>query len=898
MSGTSAGKTTKVPLMLAADHGANVLVLMPSVAGVAHVARYVSSVSGETRVDILRNEHLKENQAVKGRVWFSALGEFLAMFCSNADLMKILRVDCIIVDESHEIRPEYEVMKYLVAAGKFSEVKVFYSSATAATDISLEANPNRAVRVLPASQFPSQPSALTPKCPAHHSMIADKTLMFLPSDYDFPLWEEYYTGNDIPVFKAGYDSASNVEADIRAFLDGTPVGVVLATPLFQTTFTFDVGTVIVPGRTVTVETDFESGRVSLTRRPSSKSDMTQQTGRVGRVRPGVAYVSDVKAGQAVTAQDVDVSVYTYIWLKLFGIVVMSDVVARFEPLLGTLSHAVYADILTSAIPVMGLLPYYSDSGVYKGWTRGLKTFNSLQTVHESAVSNEDKLNGWPTLYYRRPGANEDHVYKSLIQFPSEWSVVVFHLWDSKEEGYFDEAGSVVGSVYDPTSSRRSIAAKPVKRSSSPRVQRSMTVKTVSPRDSHIVFDKRKAPMTPVVESPDKMKSLRDLHIADAIPPLPSATSHVVAGLVKERQDSEVAYAEEVDKKTAVAEWVGKTRRSTSSSTGSSSSKYSYRKVTATEHAHDLMYPMDAGIRQVYLENTALSALDKQRCKQLLKGTRYSTLASDPVSLERKQKEYFLAVLRTHKATHTDLLQHYALAPKGIAKFFTRDDLEVRLEAKLRDLALLLDTCASVGYTVGIKTKKKHSSTVTIGLSEIERREDLAAAALELGTVECGELVSGLKECAVPIVQAEQVVGNGWLLNGELFTAVHVLEAVSNEECEDWCGYGHEFFSRLGEVAVGDATEFTDHDNRIEVRKPVAGEYVSVLSVLDTSNVVSLLGFHEIKPFCDAYIFEGDYLPGMSGSLVVAHSPPAVVGMYMGSAGRVGSTKFSTVVPLI
>jgi hypothetical protein len=922
MAGTSAGKTTKVPLAIAVTLKKVVVVLQPDPRQARCTCAYVASVAVEMYGGVCPvlglDEQSLRRPAKAPCVFFASAGDFLALYAANPKMLVKLNVDCIILDESHEYTPPYAVFPLLIQVGKFDGVKVLYASATAATDISAESSTRRAVHCVSPRVLVSVPNMTTKESPAHYGRIQNSTMLFVADDAEAELWRSYYCENDIPTFVHGYAAATRDLAEATTFVKLGGPRVLIATSVLQTSYTFDIETVIDLGYTTRIRTDFDKLTVELKRMTVTRSERVQRSGRVGRMsKHGNAYYADVECSQPVTAEDLDVQCYVYLWTRLFGLGVRSKTVSMFGDVFGGMSREVIATLLVIPFPPALVCPYLSDDGFFRGFSQGFSKITPCGViVGDSQEDIGDGVDGWeehtvPVL--TKEGS--EMVYRAPMEHPSDWGIAMYHVWDTWANGsYAKMVGDAGFSVYGgksvtvfrkpPTPRRRSSASsvgEGVGRTAS-----KMSVVTTAGLDLAPMLTRvnEKLGVSPVYEEPEQIEYPREVQRVEPSPvpvPVPVPTPPVFQSRYdtlpeysSRREIVEPPPVQEVLKQKAaiVEDWRRTQVRSPTGLSDSDRDTPDLVKVDPVREWRRQLMPLNLELYDLWKAEPVVRGRDMGRVANILSGkSDFAKLGTESAEqLQTKQQEYFLSFLRAHNAAVIRMLQ--ASAGRDSEKvsrtrrFFLGDketELE-RYENQARSTARLLGLASAVGYFTAIDGRTRHGGRCGVTGGRYAEREREAAYALVSGPEKVRLLKGWFDQAAKPVKQVRQgvsaIVGNGWVLGKYAYTAQHVLDSCAESDRLRWlCDSNGDPEADCDVLRVLLEGDF---DDPVVVRKPDDGEYVYVVALPSLEASVKFFGFHKLYAYDDEWTFEGVYSNGFSGALVVAAVDGAVVGMYLGA----------------
>lgn len=890
MAGTAAGKTTKLPPHLAIELETVILVLVPEVGQARSVANYVSRISVGTRLEgkIFELTSSPMKTTVTPAVYYAATGDFLALLCAKPHLMTWMGVTVIIVDESHSIRPEYSILRKLIAVGALGNVKLLFASATAASDVSKEDGARR--QMVSFEPGPSSPDkSMDKNNPGHYSRIRNRTMCFVANDVEARAWYRYYVDHDVPSYIFGYASRGSSLEPLVKFLAENMVCAVLTTSILETSYTFNIDVVIDHGYTSRPQWDTASGIIHVLRIPVTKSQKVQRAGRVGRIVPGIAYSAEISTSQEVSPDDPEIAAYTYLWSRMFNLQIRDPVVSVFHSLFGSLTREVIGFMLTCALPPLVTLSYLDDGGVYAGWPAGFRPLvTTKDTPPTSDRSNTDRVIDWkirvlPPVTDGDEGMRE---YKSRMELHYPYNVLAMHLWEAYDAGDdFDDAVSVAVTVHNGMSLQRSTRKKGRKSQAIPpvpeipaehRVTRAITQYTAA---NTIVVPRREKPS-------EVFQRAESSRASTVIRPVKQPYHAPVF-------DDEIEEEPQVVDVARIEKWVdGSIRRNTNSSSGSSKRDKKIRKVSAKKHWRDTLYPFEERLLTEFLQNSAVTSKDKKRVNDLLNHkVQYGSLSPHTTSLIDKQEAYFLSILRVHNFALVRLLQRMVdKKPTIFESLFNSNTASESIETYAHDTALLLVMCEHVGHYVGVDANKKHS-----GFDPVEEHVSaraIAEQALQMGPQSVVTKIARMMDSAAPISGVDEyggcVKGQGWAMNGRQFCALHVWSSVPARIQSTWLIDAGQVLDLDDDVFVCEM----ETDTLVDWRLPTDGEFVYVVIADVARSKMRVYGFNVIYVSRTCVYMAGVMSAGFSGALVVAANDGCVVGMYVGEHMRVHGKPYS------
>lgn len=887
MTGTGVGKSTVVPVEIAGRHETNVIVLEPNLTIAMHVGAYVQRCvatrqSRTVAVSVLTGD-VPRRTAGGGSVVYADIGTFLGHYSAHPEMLKTSGVQCIIVDESHESTPPYYVIPYMIALGMLNDCVVFYSSATAATDVSMEREGANSVVTLPECDLLAEPNDNHAESPVHYTQITGKEVFFLADDTEIAAWSRYLSDHDIPSHAHGYCCGTRNFTDACGFMGGPAPRVLLTTGVLQTGVTIDVDKAVCFGYTTRCITDFERGVVRLERRPVTRSDQIQRAGRAGRVRKGSAYVADVRTSPRPTVPDVDTCCYMFLWFRVLGVTVRDQAIAAFGDAFGTLQPATVAAILSMPFPPLLMLPYFADDGIYSGFAGGVQSLALCHTkLPVSHENNDDKVERWEeydVVDESIPGGVG--VFRCAVEPPKQWYLAFYHLWTSYlgSSDSISVSGLTTFEVAKPRAMgmvfgrKNAVVPSAVYTMSRTSVATTRDVYPVRPSTAGSDASTVRAPGKRVVSPPPLYSSRADLQ---KIPALASADKECAKWVesVETPQDVASSSSAEIDESELTV-------------------------VNPKKYYAEQLYPMDGAIRSKYMRGQKPNGIDHARYSRLLRGSvSFLNLgAVDGVDLKERQIEYYLSVLRVHNNAVVLWLQ--AKAATIMKRVWIGRDPQNRIEQSQETAQVsagLLIIAEQFGIYTAIRKHARHAST-TGGFTQCSGHERLlseAQYALNCGPRTVLGVVDVLTQCSAPVQSADgKYIAQGWVLNGCMYTTTHAVESettVSTWACD---AIGPAVISGERYAIPIEATDFPD----VYVRQPVTGERAYVAVFDQAIGTVSLLGYRQVFEYGPVWLMPIKLGAGYSGGLVVAASDGALLGMYCGKYQVVNPITYSDFVLL-
>lgn len=433
VAGTGSGKSTTVPVSLAFSTSGVGIVITPTRQLAKSLHNYVSrsvAIGRYSKCATVLAHDLDDIKRVSGpAVCYFGASDFLMMMAQDKNVFNEFPVSYVYVDESHERIPEYVVIRYLVSAGVFSNVKLFLGSATS-SDQDLENRTGaisfKTYAVKPDLMMYDDVDNLNSKSPLYHGRIGDRTLIYLPSSESFEVLKTYYEQNALPVFQL-YEYASSADLiHLKNFLviDKRPA-VVLLTSIHQTGFTFNADTVVDCGVTLEMNVDCARKIVSVVPRPAFNYERIQRCGRVGRMASGVAYYVDHDAPDPRFEVYPGSECYVALWCKLFSLNLKHPLMRQWQQFVEPMSAYKICLLLCSTIHPLLLSAFIDDEGdVAKGTRTTFLNFLRRQRklVSTSSIIVPDLVTKtWQEQILVLPCINVEHYsYKSEYLLPEVW----------------------------------------------------------------------------------------------------------------------------------------------------------------------------------------------------------------------------------------------------------------------------------------------------------------------------------------------------------------------------------------------------------------------------------------------------------------------------------------------
>jgi len=892
MASTGAGKTTVLPVYIAKQMNIGVMVLVPTIMISGHVCAYVQSHIAETygmsgNVFELTSSNVRMSSKPPA-VFFAAAGEFLAQLCADKNLMRNLSIGLIIVDESHVIRPEYEILKRLIAVGVFSDTKLLFVSATAtgASDVSKESTDKRVSMTIPADiDMDGAPSMHPTTSPLYALNINARTLVFFSDDRDFPQWLAYYKSFDVPVMSYGYENRISELPTVTRFFMQEKVGVVLTTGILDTSFTFPFDVVIDTGRQLVPRFMPDTLQYATRREFVTKSQQVQRAGRVGRITMGTAWNKRHDYGTGLTDFSYEVAQYTYLWSRMFNMTINDPSVSAFDKFFGHMSLPAIGMALTCAFPPVVLAAYTADDGLYPQWAPALKVLmGAKDTIVVSKTTTACDTSRWPERIIPALDGDMPAEYKSKLELSYPYDVLACYVWMVGEGDPVEidtDAATMYGGSVRRGGTRRSFAP-PVPKI--PDIFRSGTKYTV---DGTVYNPKRSAkgkqiqtPAMPVVPDASETES-----VTEEVPTMVRELTLTKANLA--------SMPVVTQQRSRVASWASSTS-STEMAMGD------LRPVKSPKrYWQSLMYPYDLELLTAFNSHHAATHNDVKRYHGLMSGKRkFSALHKDSVMLKERQDEYALSILRVHRVSVIDGAQSSVGAKEStsfIDRLFGNDTNTTDAFAeRAKNAAGQLEMMMLVGYVFAVSTKKKHSGIVPVsGLYALRKQAEYA---LSTGDKRVIGKIESLRGFVAPfrtrLSLGNQLVAQAWNMNNRLFTPDHVYEDMEERVRKQWVMDAGERIDVEDDIALYNADSPS-----YEWRMPVDGEYVYVVRFDNIKSEIKAYGFSKTHVGSVEIAYVACVLvPGCSGALVVAANDGHVVGMYVGDTYVEDEVSYARYVP--
>jgi len=789
------------------------------------------------------------------------------MNCATPRLLSKLRVALIIVDESHVVRPEYAVLKRLIAAGDLSDVKLLFASATAATDITLEQNPLRVDRVLPKSC--DVPPEMQPRdSPLHYSQQQGRLILFTADDTEAHAWREYFEEHDVPAMVRGYNSRTGGLKHVVEFLRSNSLCVLVTTSVTETSYTLWNDRVVDLGRTSVMEYDAANSKVLLEKRYVTGSQQIQRAGRAGRLCASTAYKLDVPLQPEMSPESDMVSMYEYMWGRMYNLNIRVKSVSRWAGLMGTMSRATIAMVLTNPMPALAMMPFCADDGLYAQWGEGFKSIAFVRdAVVVSESVNSDRVAEWSEYEYRVHGEEEleAYVYRARVALPPPFDALLYHVWQSGMGGNEVAADDTVtlfggGEFVRQRARAGSITAA------------RQSVQTVQPeRFAHSRAGSSISKMLPPVPTiPDRYRAtIPEQYLAHS---MVDPNEHIKPQRPRsvQAQDELMAYV---------------SHENASIASGSAPREENMRRVSPpSKYWRATLWPYDTALREAFLELPTCTDLDVKRYRACVDGKRsFATLEHDSRYNAERQTEYFLSFLKVQQTALLDALQAQVSGKR--AKECSRHLDRAHRAAKL------LDVCDSTNLYSALDKSKRHSS-VDEELDDLSRERDRASAALVMGPANVLAVVRDSVKYARPLYKFARndkaFVAQGWAVNGQKITVWHAWDGLDDMSRDKW-GKSVRTDDVHDWVCTGDGAR----DNFI-VRSPIADENVYALAYHSTYKSVYAYGFSRVILLGDMVVIDSAFTAGFSGALMVSARDGAVVGIYQGVFGTIADVKYGLI----
>lgn len=909
MAGTAAGKTTKLPLHIAKQLQMGVLVLVPRIGISQHVASYVQSIAEQQGMGGCVFELTTSMTKTVGKVpavYYAAIGEFLAHLCANPELLRNLSIGLIILDESHVVRPEYAIIRRLIASGVFSDVKLLFASATAsgAGDVSREDTSRREVYDMPTGTLASWSPLQHPVgSPFHYGAINNRVLMFVADDREFIPWMSYYTTHDVPCMAYGYTGRISEQSNIARFFYENPVCVVITTSTLETSYTFDFDRVLDLGTTVVMRWDLEHRKFALVKEHTPKDQAVQRAGRAGRINKGDVFQFKANKGLGVHETDKEVAQYVYLWSRMFNIQINDPSVSAFGKFFGGLTKECIGMLLTCAFPPAIALSYVADDGVFGGWEKGFRVLAGTNVpLPVSKSGNEEYVAKWATRSVASfdPELEGLMEYKSFMELSHPYDILACYLWMVYDGEACDQVSDAI-TMYGGNSIKRVESKKkrhvralssviPAVPSIPEKFHRALTNHTVAS------FVPRPAKKQPMLEVASQDLSSEDEQVVELprVVPVKEVVPQSVA--VQQQytyhmptQANVAAVPEMIRDASSVRSWAS------ASSANSDVVISSLRHVKhPKKHWRKLMYPYDVDDLQMFQSNLASSGVDVRRYNALVEGKKkFGSLSKDTDTLKERQSEYCFSVLRVHRLSLITMLQAAVGTKKRsnlLNLFGPEDEPSAKYAERAQNAAGLLEVMTTLGFKFGVDRRKEHSTTGYV--PDMIKLATVARFALDNGPKVVQERLEVLNGLALPFVfrhSVERVFAQAWAINDVQFAPAHAYEMMQQSTIARW-------LTDAGEQLICDDDIVIFHHPGTVLypwRKPRHKERVYLVKHDSVRGEIRAYGFSFTYVTSENFAYVECVLSkGYSGSLVVAASDGSIVGMYIGDTHSDDGVEYS------
>lgn len=929
VAGTGVGKSTVMPFRIAAGRQVNGLVLVPDATYALRTVKYITpkllQEGDMVRVALLRSAHLTDPPK-SPVVYFIEADTFLGRLACHPTILRDLGIEFIYLDESHVRSGAYDFFKIAVSVNIIRDCKVFYGTATASADVSLESGGiGRSVQAVdPRVMCVESPRAVTDRSPMHFKNIEAHTMIVLANDQEIVMWYNYYVDHDIPVYQCPFTLGHKAENGIDEFLEQFDTCVLLTTNKFRTSVTLNIDNYICSGYKQVLVDDFAGHAASLQRVPVTKAEQAQGCGRVGRYKYGRAYYSNVEVSPTSQELDDTQAFYLFLWAVVFSVKVNDPHISRFAGLFSTpLTQLAAAILLHGRLPPFLMTPYVGDGGFFSGWS-GVADY-VLYSHGGVGMGDDSEVSTASWQEYSTgvvPYVSPPFTFKSSIRFPREWNVIPAYAWalfqGSDVRAGLLRSGSVISSVSTvrprpvtkPNASRLSvdsIASHGTTLWTGGRLTGKGTVSARSPVINSGALHRQSVTSAITAESQLRVPGLQAVQeayagsVRDSLPvvvALPTK-SHTRGNSIETIPRNDIqSWRKEVTGLThpALPPMFENVARIGSES---SDERNALKLVTVDPVRCKFMklYPMDPKLFDMFMERESAEKRDRARLDKLLTGREnINNMRTDATARREKQGDYFLSVIRVH---NTALVQKYQLAANENASLVAKVQMFMNGDVSSTDTTIgesarLLKAFQLESYFVGVDSRTpRNSDTSSVTSPDYDYEEARARIMLSLGAPYVIESLRSYMDCYVSYKINDRVVANAWHFGGSILTAHHAFDPDA------------------GLPAEVESVKYVPDDDDFIVFKPVevsqsvfktrvatAKENVYVVVYDKTQEQCVVLGDYVYNPSGDIAYIDTDLAKGSSGGLVVSVFDGAVLGLYVSYFGRTQHGPISLCVPAV
>jgi hypothetical protein len=922
IAGTGVGKSTVMPFRIAVGMQVNGLVLVPDATYALRTIKYLvpklQAEGGRVRAALLRSSHFTDPP--QGPVvYFCDADTFLGHLAVRPTVLVDLGVEFIYLDESHVMSGAYAFFKLAVSAGIIRNCKVFYGTATAEADLSMESGGvGRTVQKVRQADFTvDQPYSTPRQSPFSRESIQDKTLLILANDTEIETWARYYGSKDIPTYCCYQALGHKVENGIDEFLAKWPVCVLLATHKFRTSVTLNIDTVLCSGYKSVLDEDYANAVVTVKRLPITKQEQTQACGRVGRFKHGRAFYVDVDCSVAPTELPDSQAFYLFLWCAVFSVQTNDTLITQFSALFPTpITQLAAAILLHCRLPPYLMTPYVGDEGFFSGWS----TVASYVLYSHGGVEGGDyspvMTDTWEEYTTGVvPYLSVPMRFKSFIRFPKEWYVIPAYAW-ALFQGSDMRAGLMrAGSVISSASTVRRAVRPEVTQSRLSLASASSHTLWTSGRSEQSVADLRRPPG---VSAPLHRQSVTSAVTGTRTLDVPGFEAVHTAYAASVRDSLPVVVAPRQHRRETSVEtiprhdihgWSSQVMGAepvspprydvmTRVSSGSSEDRKAIKlkQVNPVKAKYNKFYPMDLKLFDTFVLREADDHRDRGRVAKLLNGKEnINNMRSEATSRKERQAEYFLSVIRVHNAS---LSQKYQIAANVTTSLVAKIQIKVNgdaqsVEKTITETAKLLEAFHLESYFVGVDSRARRSSVGSRSTAspDYDYEETRAAIMLSLGPTYVVELLECYLRMHVPFDKNGNHIANAWQMNNVIVTAYHAYDDTKQKP------EGAE--SILYESEDDDFIVFSANThNLVEAtfRVATSEESVYVVTYDKVQDTCVVIGDYTFRPAGDIAYVETELVKGASASLIVSVLDGAILGMYVSYFGRTQTKPVSLCVP--